>query len=51
MRDNGNVLNIRGESYALGEKRQGDLFPARQHFQSRREVVPTTPEIDGIADQ
>ena len=45
------VLNIRGESYRLREKRQAGLFPAQQHLQSRQETVLITPATDGIADQ
>ena len=45
------VLNIRGESYRLKEKRQAGLFPAQQHLSSRQEPVLITPTKDGIAEQ
>ena len=45
------VLNIRGESYRLREKRQSGLFPAQQHLSPGREAVLITPAADGIADQ
>ena len=44
------VLNIRGESYRLREKRQAGLFPAQQHLASRQETVRMTPVTDGIAE-
>ena len=44
------VLNIRGESYRLREKRQAGPFPARQHLASRQETVLITPASDGIAE-
>ena len=44
------VLNVRGESYRLREKRQAGLFPAQQHLASRQETTLITPESDGIAE-
>ena len=44
------VLNIRGESYRLREKRQAGLFPAQQHLPSRQETALITPATDGIAE-
>ena len=37
------VLNIRGESYRLREKRQAGLFPAQQHLLSSQETALITP--------
>ena len=31
------VLNIRGESYRLREKRQAELFPSQQHISAAPE--------------
>ncbi len=44
------VLNIRGESYRLREKRQAGLFPAQQHLPSRPETALITPVTDGIVE-
>ena len=40
LRHHSHVLNIRGESYRLREKRQAGLFPSQQH-------VGATPEEAG----
>ena len=45
------VLNIRGESYRLREKRQAGLFPSQQHLPSRPEAAPTVLATDGIAER
>ena len=45
------VLNIRGESYRLREKRQAGLFPSQQHLPSRQETAPAAPITDRIAEQ
>ena len=45
-----NVLNIRGESHRLLEKRQAGLFPAEQRLASRQETALITRATDGIAE-
>ena len=45
------VLNIRGESYRLKDKRPAGLFPSRQHFPLRQETAPVGPTTDRIAEQ
>ena len=37
------VLNIRGESYRLKDKRQAGPFPSQQHLPSRQETAPAAP--------
>ena len=37
------VLNIRGESHRLRDKRQAGLFPSRQHPPSRPETALPPP--------
>ena len=44
------VLNIRGESYRLREKRQAGLFPSQQYLPLRPETAPIVPTSDGIAE-
>ena len=44
----GHVLNIRGESYRLREKRQEGLFPSQQHLPTRPEAAATVPATGGI---
>ena len=44
------VLNIRGESYRLKDKRQAGLFPSQQHLPSRPETAPAVPIADGITE-
>ena len=45
------VLNIRGESYRLKDKRQAGLFPSQQHLSTKQETDPVAPSTDGIAEQ
>ena len=42
------VLNIRGESYRLKDKRQAGLFPSLQYLPLRQETAPIVPTTDGI---
>ena len=49
--DHSHVLNIRGESYRLKDKRQAGLFPFQQHLPSRQETAPAVPTTDRIAEQ
>ena len=44
------VLNIRGESYRLKDKRQAGLFPSLQYLPLRQETAPIVPTTDGIAE-
>ena len=43
------VLNIRGESFRLREKRQAGLFPSQQHLAASPEGAATTTPTDRIA--
>ena len=45
------VLNIRGESYRLREKRQAGLFPSQQHISAAPVGPATTTHTDRIAEQ
>ncbi len=45
------VLNIRGESYRLKDKRQAGLFPSQQHLPSRQQTAPAVPTSDRITEQ
>ena len=45
------VLNIRGESYRLKDKRQAGLFPSQQHLPTRQETAPAAPTTNRIAEQ
>lgn len=45
------VLNIRGESFHLREKRQAGLSPCNSTATRRRKWPPTTTQTDRIAEQ
>ena len=45
------VLNIRGESYRLREKRQAGLFPSLQQLRPGPEEAGGNPKTDFVADQ
>ena len=45
------VLNIRGESYRLKDKRQAGLFPSQQYMTPRPEELSSARGSDRVADQ